>query len=114
MPWINVQPPSQIARAKDRATGLLQAVAEVEEEGIVPSGTLDLLAHGDARRAGSDDVEGEAAKDGEILRPMVVSGPVGILVEVDVEYPLYAVLVPQWLRTNCNSRLADMAFAFPS
>ena len=62
------------------------------EEGIVPAGTFDFAPDGCRIRVGSQNVEGEPAKNGEVLGGVVLAGAVAILGEVDVEHPMELVL----------------------
>lgn len=48
------------------------------EEGIVPACALDFAPQGSAIGVGSQDVEGESAQDGEVLRSMVLSRAISI------------------------------------
>src|SRR5258708_31293212 len=63
-----------------------------EEEGVVPTGAFDFSTYGRGTGMGSKDVECEPAQDGEVLGSIVHSGPVAVLVEVNVEHPVQLVL----------------------
>src|SRR5215831_13072439 len=82
----------QLAPSLPRRAGLSHMTDEAKEEGIVPAGGFDLLAHGHVRWVGSDDVDREAAKNREIFRSVVLPAAVGILREDDVEEPVQLVL----------------------
>ena len=62
------------------------------KEGVVPSGPLDFLGHGDARRVGANDVGGEPSQDGEVLGAIVFSGSTCVLGEENIEHPVQPVL----------------------
>ena len=61
---------------------------ELKEEALVPCSKLHFAGNGSIIGVGSQDVEGDAAQDGKVLRPVVLSGPRVILVEDYVEWPV--------------------------
>ncbi len=63
-----------------------------EEEGVVPAGALDFAPYRCGIGMGSEDVEGEPAQNGEVLGRVVLSCPIAILGEMDVEHPVELVL----------------------
>jgi len=91
---VNFHPtPARFARRPSPSrAGLSHVAEEVEKECIVPTGAFDLLAHGDARRVGANDVDGEAAQDSEVFRAVVLSCTAAILFEHHVEHPMQAIL----------------------
>jgi hypothetical protein len=62
------------------------------EEGIVPAGAFDFAPQGCGVGESSQDVEGEPAKNGEVLGSIVLSRAVAILGEMDIEHPMKPVL----------------------
>src|SRR5579872_3997509 len=63
-----------------------------QKEGIVPASGLDLLAHGEWGGMGANEIGCEPAKDREVFRGIVLSAPVAVLVEDDVEHPMQPIL----------------------
>jgi hypothetical protein len=63
-----------------------------KEERIVPGCTLDFLAHGVLSWMRADKVDGEPAKNCQVFRGIVLSAPVGVLVEDNIENPMQLVL----------------------
>src|SRR5579859_6098140 len=64
----------------------------LEKEGIVPSRAFDFLSHGGPCRMTANNVECKPSQDREVFRGIVFPGPIGVLGEDDVEYPVQAVL----------------------
>src|SRR6266542_2902161 len=64
---------------------------KLDEEGIFPSGALDFSLQGRVVGMTANDVEGEPSQGGEVLRGIVLSGPVGVLGKDDVEDPVQVV-----------------------
>jgi hypothetical protein len=60
---------------------------------------LRLRASGDFRPGLVEQVEGEAAEDGEVLGAVVAAVAGAVLVEGDVEHPVEAFSIAQWART---------------
>src|SRR5580692_11084626 len=75
-----------------QAAGLSHMTKHCEEEAVVPASALDFSAYRCGTGMGSQDVECEPAQDGEVLGSIVHSGPIAVLVEVDVEHPVQLVL----------------------
>jgi hypothetical protein len=72
--------------------GLSHVAEEFEEEGIVPSGALELTPQrGGCIRMGSAHVEGQASEHGKVGRSVVLAITRQILIERDVERPVQAV-----------------------
>jgi len=61
-------------------------------EGIGPAGALAFAGDGELGAGGSEQTEGEAAEDGEVLGAVVGAGPGAVLVDGDVEHPVERVL----------------------
>lgn len=75
-----------------RNPGLSHVAKDLEEEGIVPSGALELEAQrGGCVGVGSGDIEGKAPEHGKVGRGVVLAVAGQILVEDDVERPMQAV-----------------------
>jgi hypothetical protein len=76
--------------ATGRFSGLSHVTDHRSSEGVGPSGSFS--ADGELWARGTQEVEGEAAQDGEILGPVVLAVADAILVEGDVGHPVQAVL----------------------
>jgi hypothetical protein len=72
--------------------GLSQLSKYREEEGIVPSGALDLSADRCLVGMGAQRVERELSQHGKVVRSMILAVSRGILAEDDVEDPMELVL----------------------
>src|SRR5438093_4772010 len=71
--------------------GLSHVTEEIEEESIVPSCALELGSQGDfCVGMSAGDIEGEAPQDGEVGWGIVLSIARQVLVEHDIELPMYA------------------------
>lgn len=68
--------------------GLSHMAEHGEEEGVVPSGALELLLHGALGGMVSCNVEGELSEQGEVLRGVVLAAAGAVFVEDDVEHPV--------------------------
>src|SRR6266700_854104 len=75
-----------------QAAGLSHLAEHAEQEGIVPASPLDLLAHGYAAGVDAKDIDSKPSQDGEVLRGIVLPGPIAVLVEDDVENPMQLIL----------------------
>src|SRR3981189_3184906 len=80
------------AYASPPSAGLSHLTEHGEEEAVLPPCAFDFSAYGRGTGMGSKDVEGKPAQDGEVLGSIVHSGPVAVLVEVNVEHPVQLVL----------------------
>src|SRR5262245_35568707 len=88
------RPGSALQEAPNAAgkPGLSHMTEHGEEKGVVPASTLDFATYGLGVGMRSQDVESEPAQDSEVLGSIVLSRPVAVLVEVDVEDPVQLVL----------------------
>src|SRR3979490_2032487 len=62
------------------------------EKGIVPAGAFDFAPYGCAMGVSSQDVEGKPAQNSKVLGSIVLSRPIAIFGEMDVEPPMELVL----------------------
>lgn len=65
---------------------------KLEKEGIFPTGAFDFLTDGGLGRVVANDVERQPSQDSEVLGRVVLSDPVGVFGEDNVEDPMQTVL----------------------
>jgi hypothetical protein len=61
---------------------------ELEEEALIPCSELHFAPDRSIVGVGSQDVEGDAAQDGKVLRPVILSGAGVVFVKDHVEGPV--------------------------
>ena len=61
---------------------------ELEEEALIPRGELHFAPDGSIIGMSSQDVEGDAAQDGKVLRTVILSGAGVVFVKDHVEGPV--------------------------
>ena len=80
------------------------------EEGIVPAGAFDFAAYRGLIGDRSQDVECKLSQESEILGCMVLSRPIAIFGEVNVEHPMQAVLDAPMAASDLDKSLRRHVF----